>query len=406
MRQISLIFLLCVVLFSSGYRFRCFFFCKEQTAVQNDYVENRDDCQDYAQAKLDDAMANSPNPDSEKAQQAKLVSLFSECMVKKGWDVPSGSRKTAYKDDSFPAITTPSAVASVNQNAAVVATDSNANPANATQNNNATTNSSTDKQLNTQPAITKKTGDATNNGTTSNGTTSNGVVPAPVSEQNNTIEQQPQVIKKQFPQEPQQKPQSQPQSQIIQPQNQALQPQPQPSPTPTAPPATVPATIVEQPANVHSQPQPTIKVQPAKPQQVPSVVKKKTTPKNVLRLPEEQPKNKQIISSAAPTKSTQVAAPVQSVEAQPLSAQPTSQPQTTAQKLAMKQTAQNSAQQGEAKKAAECAFARTAAKFSSAAVAKAEECDLECADKLKTGTKIRPVACPPDVLMNNTISNK
>jgi len=578
MRQVTLVFLLCVSLFSSGYRFRCFLFCHEQTGVQNDYVENQADCQDYAQAKLDDAMASEANPDSEKGQQAKLVSLFSECMAKKGWDVPSGNKKIASKDDSFPAITTPSAVkkqadASPNDTTIVAADSSVANTAN---------NAANSAQVNSQPSITKKAEDTSNTLTT------------PATQQNPqtaNVQQQPQVIRKQFAQETvknnevavaqqakqkvqpknnqeqvsaSQVSQEQPQQQFVQKQQNIPAPVQQQQPTQQQPasyqyqpaqqqqlaPTVVSATPVEQANNIPAQPQPTVKAKPlevsapkATPaqqsqnfltandnnsgqiqanvdSQIPSNIKTETAktpspqqqfvqpqqqitqplqqqaqasnngvstnavepinninsqlqptvnskasqlvkpssyqPKNVLRLPEEQEQNsveKPIITRKSPIKtqvqekaitqpSTQAAAPVQVVETKSLDApqsvaSPTNvapqvaapqanvaqvtppiptlpqppitqgqgakaveipqsvnpQPQTTAQKVAV-----NSAKQGDTKKTAECAFARTSAKFSSAAAAKAEECDLECADALKLGSKIYPAACPPDVI--------
>jgi hypothetical protein len=583
MRQVTLVFLLCVSLFSSGYRFRCFLFCHEQTGVQNNYVENQADCQDYAQAKLDDAMSSEVNPDSEKGQQAKLVSLFSDCMAKKGWDVPSGNKKIASKDDSFPAITTPSAVkkqadASTNDTTIVAADSSVANTAN---------NAANSAQVNSQPSITKKTEDTGNTLTT------------PATQQNPqtaNVQQQPQVIRKQFAQETvknnevavaqqaQQKvqpknnqeqvsasqvSQEQPQQQFVQKQQNIPAPVQQQQPTQQQPtsyqaqpaqqqqpaaPTVIPATQVEQPNNIPAQPQPTVKAKPleasapkATPAQqsqnfltandnnsgqiqanvdspIPSNIKTETAktpspqqqfvqpqqqitqplqqqaqasnngvsanaidqpnninlqpestinskasqivkpsnaqPKNVLRLPEEQEQisqrnsvEKPIITRKSPIKtqaqekaipqpSTQAAAPVQAVETKALDApqsvaSPTNvapqvaspqanvaqvtppiptlpqppitqgqgakaieipqsvnpQPQTTAQKVAV-----NSAKQGDTKKSAECAFARTSAKISSAAAAKAEECDLECADALKLGSKIYPVACPPDVI--------
>ena len=38
---------------TSGYKFRCYWACIDQTAIQDDYVEQRDRCREYAQLKLD-----------------------------------------------------------------------------------------------------------------------------------------------------------------------------------------------------------------------------------------------------------------------------------------------------------------------------------------------------------------
>jgi hypothetical protein len=93
MRTLNIILLLSVAIFCSGYRFRCYAFCNDQTAIQNDYVEQRDECRDYAQNNLNAEMAKSKTPDSGKARKEKLVTIFSECMSKYGWDVPSGNEK-------------------------------------------------------------------------------------------------------------------------------------------------------------------------------------------------------------------------------------------------------------------------------------------------------------------------
>ncbi len=93
MPKFRLILLLSVAVLSSGYRWRCYAACDEQTSIQNDYVEQRDECREEAQNNLDAAMAKTANPNSEKARKAKLVVLFSDCMGKFGWDVPVPAEK-------------------------------------------------------------------------------------------------------------------------------------------------------------------------------------------------------------------------------------------------------------------------------------------------------------------------
>lgn len=93
MRQFRLILLLSVAIICSGYRWRCYAFCNEQTAVQNDYTEQRDGCRGFAQDNLDAEMAKTKNPDSGKARKAKLVVLFAECMSRYGWEVPVPNEK-------------------------------------------------------------------------------------------------------------------------------------------------------------------------------------------------------------------------------------------------------------------------------------------------------------------------
>lgn len=75
--------------FISAYKFRCYWFCTEQTAIQNDYVSNRDECRRYAQLRIETDTAN-PELMDEKARKAKLISLFSACMSDNGWTIPDG----------------------------------------------------------------------------------------------------------------------------------------------------------------------------------------------------------------------------------------------------------------------------------------------------------------------------
>ncbi len=88
MRYFRLILLLSAALSCSGYRWRCYIACDDQTAIQNDYVENRDACREESQANLDEAMIKSGATDTPKARKLKLITLFSDCMGKYGWEVP------------------------------------------------------------------------------------------------------------------------------------------------------------------------------------------------------------------------------------------------------------------------------------------------------------------------------
>jgi len=88
MRYFRLILLLTAALSCSGYRWRCYIACDDQTAIQNDYVENRDSCREESQANLDEAMIKSGATDTPKARKLKLITLFSDCMGKYGWEVP------------------------------------------------------------------------------------------------------------------------------------------------------------------------------------------------------------------------------------------------------------------------------------------------------------------------------
>lgn len=83
------VFLLTVILVASGYRFRCWWMCQDQTAIQNDYIEQRDRCRDYAQLKLDLSLRNSGDMDNEQSRKARIIALFGECMANNGWSMTS-----------------------------------------------------------------------------------------------------------------------------------------------------------------------------------------------------------------------------------------------------------------------------------------------------------------------------
>lgn len=85
---LKLTFLVVVLVATSGYRFRCYWACVDQTGVQNDYVEQRDRCRQYAQLKLDMAMRNSGVENTEQNRKPQLITLFSECMGQNGWTIP------------------------------------------------------------------------------------------------------------------------------------------------------------------------------------------------------------------------------------------------------------------------------------------------------------------------------
>ena len=73
----------------SGFKVRCYWLCTDQTAVQSDYVADRDVCRQYAQLRIDTDTAT-PGLMDDASRTGKLVSLFSACMADKGWTVPDG----------------------------------------------------------------------------------------------------------------------------------------------------------------------------------------------------------------------------------------------------------------------------------------------------------------------------
>ena len=85
-----LLFLMTALLATSGYRWRCYLACVDQTSTQNDYVEQRDYCREYAQLKIGMASRDGTVSGDDKSRKASLVSLFSQCMGNNGWTVPDG----------------------------------------------------------------------------------------------------------------------------------------------------------------------------------------------------------------------------------------------------------------------------------------------------------------------------
>lgn len=88
-RATQIILLIAAMQAVSAYKTRCWFFCTEQTAIQNDYTDDRDRCREYSQLRIDTDTSN-PELLEASARKAKLVSLFSSCMGDKGWTVPDG----------------------------------------------------------------------------------------------------------------------------------------------------------------------------------------------------------------------------------------------------------------------------------------------------------------------------
>lgn len=60
--------------------------CKSQSRVQGDYVADREDCQSFAERNIDYYLP--PNqPTSDADRNAEMVTLFSNCMGQRGWQV-------------------------------------------------------------------------------------------------------------------------------------------------------------------------------------------------------------------------------------------------------------------------------------------------------------------------------
>lgn len=70
----------------SDYRFRCYAFCKDQTSVQDEYTVQRDHCRQFAQLKSEMSAFSGDEPE----RKSQLISMFSDCMSRRGWIVPDG----------------------------------------------------------------------------------------------------------------------------------------------------------------------------------------------------------------------------------------------------------------------------------------------------------------------------
>ena len=94
--------------------------CENQTSIQNAYVANRNTCQLMAEQNIDRFMA--PGESNLRARNAKLVTLFSDCMFDQGWTVATPEREDemAFEDDlpqlnDVPAGTSPATAAAQQQ---------------------------------------------------------------------------------------------------------------------------------------------------------------------------------------------------------------------------------------------------------------------------------------------------
>jgi hypothetical protein len=81
-------FLIFVLTMSSGYRFRCWMFCMDQTSTQHEYIEQRDRCRSYAELKQDMQIRGTvKGPVTNRDRKTALVSLFNECMAENGYNI-------------------------------------------------------------------------------------------------------------------------------------------------------------------------------------------------------------------------------------------------------------------------------------------------------------------------------
>lgn len=356
MHKLHLAFLLVAALMTSGFNFRCYFFCEDQTGIQNDYVADRDECRDVAQNKLDEKNANNPTPLGAKESKAQLVALFNECMSVNGWDFPV---KVASKTAST-AVQAQTANPSSATPAGAEKTADNLPPVSSLSDKNRYSSRPKDAPL----MVDAKSGKANVAGEAENVADS---LPNP---------QKP-VIKKSFSKnkEDAKSGESSPEKadasvQEVKTEATAeIKQAKQPTPQPTQQPEKKVKNLATKPAE---------KVGAAKTEQVSSKtlgVKTEETPKQSAPVQSVEQKP---IENIAPQKSEMA----KDEPVKPTLEKPVEKPQSTS-----------------SKRAGECAFARRFASFSASSATKAEACDLECAEQLKTSLKnFVPAACPSDVL--------
>ncbi len=65
----------------------CIITCNDNSRVQMDYTETRDQCREYA-------AKNGQNSSTAQDNRTSLVALFSDCMQRAGWDVPGPNNTT------------------------------------------------------------------------------------------------------------------------------------------------------------------------------------------------------------------------------------------------------------------------------------------------------------------------
>ncbi len=74
--------------------------CTSQTTIQSGYNGDRDECQTLSELKLPLYIKQNEEMDM-KQRNAKLVTLFSDCMFERGWTVatPARTEETDYEAD-------------------------------------------------------------------------------------------------------------------------------------------------------------------------------------------------------------------------------------------------------------------------------------------------------------------
>lgn len=73
--------------------------CIDQTSIQTDYVAERSSCQGEAESRINEYSGEIADDDV-RAKNAKLVTLFSDCMFDRGWSVASPNREAPKPGDN------------------------------------------------------------------------------------------------------------------------------------------------------------------------------------------------------------------------------------------------------------------------------------------------------------------
>jgi hypothetical protein len=117
MSWIKASFLIFVFAMSSGYRFRCWMFCMDQTSTQHEYIEQRDRCREYAELKQDMQIRGTiKGPVTNRDRKTALVSLFNECMANNGYNITNPTPPPPMATGAQPAVA-PMALAAGQANA-------------------------------------------------------------------------------------------------------------------------------------------------------------------------------------------------------------------------------------------------------------------------------------------------
>lgn len=88
--------------------------CTNQTGIQRDYVAHRNGCQGFAESNVSQFVDPNQGAD-DRTMNAKLVTLFSDCMFEQGWTVATPQREEDILESEIINATAPAPANIVNQ---------------------------------------------------------------------------------------------------------------------------------------------------------------------------------------------------------------------------------------------------------------------------------------------------